>query len=80
MHNMRLIGTELKCIPMDGDIVNMVNHLNHWSVSFSSNNTRSRKHPVYSNHALCVARPSNVFQPYLQKKKHLMCNKCEKNS
>ena len=49
---------------MYADIVgNMINHLYHYSVTFSCNNSRPRELSVHGNHALRVAQPRNVSQP-----------------
>jgi len=54
-------------IPVYGDIVgNMIDHLNHNSVTFSCSNSRTRELPVHCNHALYVAQPRNITQPYLE--------------
>ncbi|WVZ03879.1 hypothetical protein V8G54_024685 [Vigna mungo] len=54
-------------MPVYGDIVgNMIDHLNHNSVTFSCSNSRTRELPVHCNHALCVAQPRNISQPYIK--------------
>ena len=53
---------------MDGDIVlDMVNHLNHHSISFPSNDVRSWKLPIHTHNALRVAQSCHILQLDLER-------------
>ena len=48
---------------MDSDIVrDMVNHINHHSISFPSNDARSWKLPIHTHNVLRVAQPCHILQ------------------
>lgn len=53
---------------MNRDVVlDMINHFNKDTVTFSSYNARSRKLPIYCHNALCMAKSGHILQLDLEK-------------